>query len=59
MFFISSGLEVLSVNHNVNSESNVFKNIEYFGEISNHWQNYHEKLMHTRLLNFVDIYYWQ
>ena len=38
--FISGGLEFWSVNHTSiyqNSESNVFKNIKFSGEISNNW----------------------
>ena len=38
--FISGGLECWSVNHTSiyqNSESNVFKNIKFSGEISNNW----------------------
>ena len=39
---ISSGLEFWSVNHTSiydNSESNVFKNINFLGEISTNWPN--------------------
>ena len=39
---ISSGLEFSSVNHTwiyENSESKVFKNIKFLGEIANNWQN--------------------
>ena len=39
---ISSGLEFWSVNHTwiyENSESKVFKNIKFLGEIANNWQN--------------------
>ena len=39
---ISSGLEFWSVNHTSiyeNSESNVFKNRKFLGEISNNWPN--------------------
>ena len=39
---ISSGLEFWSVNHKSiyeNSESKDFKNITFFGEISNNWPN--------------------
>ena len=38
--FISSGLELWSVNHTSiyeNSELKVFKNITFLGEISNNW----------------------
>ena len=44
---ISSSLEFWSVNHTSiyeNSESNVFKNINVLGKISNNWLN---DLMHT------------
>ena len=37
---VSSGLEFWSVNHTSiyeNSESKVFKNIKFLGEISNNW----------------------
>ena len=40
---ISSGLEFWSLNHtpiNENSESKIFKNIKFFGEISNNWPNH-------------------
>ena len=40
--FISTGLEFWSVNHTSiyeNSESKVFKNIKFLGEIFNNWQN--------------------
>ena len=40
--FISSCLECWSVNHTSiyeNSESNVFKNRKFLGEISNNWPN--------------------
>ena len=40
--YISSGLEFWSVNNTSiyeNSESNVFKNIKFLGEISNNWLN--------------------
>ena len=40
--FISSCLEFWSVNHTSiyeNSESNVFKNRKFLGEISNNWPN--------------------
>ena len=39
---ISRGLEVWSVNHTSiyeNSESNVFENIKFLGEIPNNWPN--------------------
>ena len=39
---ISSGLEFWSVNHTSiyeNTEWNVFKNIEFLGEICNNWPN--------------------
>ena len=39
---ISKRLEIWSVNHTSiykNSESNVFKNIKFSGEISNNWPN--------------------
>ena len=45
MFVLSSiswGLEFLSVNHTSiyeNSESNVFPNIKFLGEIPNNWPN--------------------
>ena len=40
---ISSGLEFWSVNHNskyTNYKLKVFRNINFFGEISNSWPNY-------------------
>ena len=40
LFSISNGLEFWSVNHTLiyqNSESKVFKNIKFLGEISNKW----------------------
>ena len=43
LFPVSSGLEFWSANHTSiyeNSESKVFKNINFFGEISNNWPNY-------------------
>ena len=58
----SSGLEFWSVNHTSmykNSESKVFKNIKLLGEISNNWSKDLLGKMYTRLLNFVDNYYWQ
>ena len=45
MFILSStcsGLEFWSLDHtsiHENSELNVFKNIKFFGEISNNWAN--------------------
>ena len=45
MFILSSilnSLEFWSVNHTLiyeNSESKVFKNLGFFGEISNNWSN--------------------
>ena len=58
---ISSDLEFLSVDHtstDENSESQVFKNIKFLGEISNNWPNDLFGTMSIRLLNFVDNYYW-
>ena len=46
MFILSSfprGLEFWSVNHTTiyeNSESKVFKNIEFLGDTSNNWPDY-------------------
>ena len=42
LFTISKGLEFWSVNHTSiyeNSESKVFKNIQFLCEISNNWPN--------------------
>ena len=42
LFAISKGLEFWSVNHTSiyeNSESKVFKNIQFLCEISNNWPN--------------------
>ena len=43
LFPVSSGLEFWLANHTSiyeNSELKVFKNINFFGEISNNWPNY-------------------
>ena len=61
LYSISSGLGFSSVNHASiyeNSESNVFENIKFLGEISNNWPNV---LFGTNaiLLNFDNNYYWQ
>ena len=42
LFSISSGLEFWSANHiwkHENSESKVFKNVNFLGGISNNWPN--------------------
>ena len=43
-----------------NYESNLFKKIKFFGEISNNWPNDLLELlqMYTRPLNFADNCYW-
>ena len=54
LFSISSGLEFWSVNHTSIyeiSESNVFKDIKFVGEICNNWPM---EQMYTRLLNLTD-----
>ena len=61
---ISSGLEFWSVNHTSiyeNSESKVFKNIRFLGEISSDWSNdllginvYKNECLQ---IDFVDNYY--
>ena len=56
---ISSGLKFWSLTNTSkykNSESNVFKNIKFLGEISNNWRNNLLEQMYTRLLNLVDNY---
>ena len=60
---ISSSLEFSSVNHTSiyeNSESNIFKNIKFLGEIFNNWLNdvFGTNVCKTRK-TFVDNYYWQ
>ena len=37
-----------------NSELNIFKNVEFLGEISNNWLNDLYEKIYTRLLNFAD-----
>ena len=61
--FISSGLELWSVNHTSiyeNSELKVFINITFLGEISNNWP---KDLLGTNVykdsLNYVDNHCWQ
>ena len=59
---VSSGLELQLVNHNSiykDTESKDFKNIKVLYEISNNWPNDFLEQMYARLLNFVEIYYWQ
>ena len=54
---ISSGVEFWSKNHtspNENSELKIFKEIEFFGEISNNWPNDFLEQMHIILLNHAD-----
>ena len=63
MFILSSipsSLAFGSVNHSSKyekSELNVFKNIKFFGEISNNWQTIYQEKMYTRLLNLADNHY--
>ena len=57
MFIVSSisrALEFWSVNHTSiyeNSESNVFKNIKFLGEISNYWP---KKLLGTNVYKTIE-----
>ena len=54
---ISSGLEFWSANHTSiyeNSELKVFKNINFFGKISNNSANDLLGAIYTRLLNLAD-----
>ena len=55
---ISSGLEVLSVNHTSiykNSESKVFKNIKFLGEMSNNWPS---DLSATNVYKALEFCWW-
>ena len=56
---ISSGLEFLSVNHTSiyeNSESKIFKNMNFVGELPNNWPNdlLATNVYKTRLFNLVE-----
>ena len=54
LYSISSGLEFWSVNHTSiyeNSESKVFKNTKFLGEISNNWP---KDLLGTNLYKTFD-----
>ena len=67
MLFILSSiyavLEFWSVNHTSiyeNFGSDVFKNVKFLSEISNNWpKDLLRTKLYTRLVNFVDNYYWQ
>ena len=57
LFSISSGLELCWVHNSSaykNSESNVFKNIKFLGEISNNWPN---NLLGINAYNTLE-FYW-
>ena len=59
---ITSGLEFWSVNYTSiyeNSESKVFKNITFLGEISNNWPNDLLGINVYKTLNLVDNHCWQ
>ena len=59
---ISSSLEFWSVNHTSiyeNSKSNIYKNIKFWVKYLTIDQTIYLEYMYTRLLDFLDNYYWQ
>ena len=59
---VSSSLEFWSVNHTSiyeNSKSNIYKNIKFWVKYLTIDQTIYLEYMYTRLLDFLDNYYWQ